>query len=201
MKRYHDAAEVMVPEAPTVGAAMSGLFGASLVIGVGGLALLVAVERISWPNARVVLLVAALPWLISGGMLAWAAIRRALAVLRDALPQKEPASGEFRTQLVPVNAAPPSVQVAGNNNPAIDPRDLADMLDQLDARGVAFRQWVGYALPSGWTIRGAEDRPYRAMIDILERHGWLVDRGERRTGRLTRTGAEIRAALEEAGVL
>jgi hypothetical protein len=202
VKRYHDAAEVLVPEAPTVGAAMSGLIGASLVIGVGGLALLVAVERLSWPNARVVLLVAALPWIVSGAVLVAAAWRRAWSVLENALQRDLDGNGDVgTTRLIPVNAAPPSVQVAGNNNPAIDPRDLADMLDQLDARGVAFRQWVGYALPSGWTIRGAEDRPYRALIDILERHGWLVDRGERRTGRLTRTGAEIRAALNEAGVL
>lgn len=200
-KRYHDAAEVLVPEGPTVGAAMSGLFGATLVIIVAGLMLLVAVERLSWPAFRVVLAVAAVPSVGSALILAGAAWRRAWSVLESALHRDLDGSGEIGPRLIPVNAAPPAVAVAGNNNPAIDPRDLGDMIDQLDVRGVAFRQWVGYALPSGWTIRGAEDRPYRALIDILERHGWLVDRGERRTGRLTRTGAEIRAALDEAGVL
>lgn len=113
--------------------------------------------------------------------------------------QPEPVS-EARDRIVPVNAQRP-VSMAGENRPALPPGDLAYMIDQLEVTGVSVRAWRGQKLPSGHVIRSELDESYRAFIDILVSNGWLRGRTDRSAGKLTANHVEIRAALEEAGVL
>jgi hypothetical protein len=187
-KRYHDAAEVMIPEAPTVGAAMSGLFGASLVIGVGGLALLVAVERLSWPAVRVVLFVAASPWLISGGMLAWAAIRRALAVLRDALPQKETAGGDPDIRLIKVQSDGRMLTTGEEPDIPVNEKDLTTFVRTIcDTGDWSQRTWDGRTLHAGKVVDKAYHHGLMCKVTMA---GIVQDYGPKRRGRLAITDSD-----------
>lgn len=160
----------------------------------------------TWPGELVLRLwvgwvaASSLVMLIAGPVAAF------LLFVMETWPHTEPETGESRTELVPVNATRPERvgmrTTDVRSRPTMRRDELGEMLDQLDTRGFSVRAWRGVKLAcSGRVIRSAEDETYKAFIDILVSHGWLEGRTDRAAGRLTANKAEIRAALEEAGVL
>jgi hypothetical protein len=187
-KRYQQSAEAMVPEGPTVGAAMSGLFGATLVIIVAGLMLLVAVERLSWPAFRVVLAVAAVPSVGSAFILAGAAIRRALAVLRDALPRKETAGGDPDIRLIKVQSDGRMLTTGEESDIPVNEKDLVTFVRTIcDTGDWSQRAWDGRTLHAGKVV----DKAYHhGLMRKLVMAGIVQDYGPKRRGRLAVTDAD-----------
>ena len=77
---------------------------------------------------------------------------------------------------------------------SVEENDLRYMIDRLDIEaqtGWTQREWLNQQLPSGREIVSVDVGPYAAFVEMLERIGAIVDRDERRKGRLAKSKGEI----------
>lgn len=194
MKRYEASSESVSPAPPESPLAVKALGGAAGLMA-GVLLLCVALDV---PFER--------GWRISAGLgalcLCVAGIGAFRRVLHYAISQVESITRIDLNQdgqvgpdirLVPVRSSQ-TVGVAQG----LDVEDLRFMISRLDfdhQRGWTVREWLNERLPSGREIVSADVGPYAEFIQILERMGALVGRGERTKGQLTMRPDEILAHL------
>jgi hypothetical protein len=98
-------------------------------------------------------------------------------------------------RLLPVRAQAPRIRLSGEDDDGYEPDDMAALVHHAYAgrKNHTARSFYGMVLPSGRTIAGYPD--VAPFLHTLETAGLLVDRAERKAGRLVGDEDEARDRL------